>query len=242
MNYLSKKLSNLTSLIILLILSIATASLFFMASKIQVQADNNWEAYQATFEKETGTRIHNISDSLTAKAQTNINNKMTNQNGQTAEINTNKGTIVIQFYSSDAPNTVANFIKLANAGFYDDTKFHRVIKNFMIQGGDPISKTDDVSRYGTGGPGYTFADELDPNTASYKTGYVRGTVAMANSGPNTNGSQFFIMHKDTPLPPNYTIFGKVIQGMAVVDTIANVQTGSNDRPLEPVIIKTVKID
>ena len=104
----------------------------------------------------------------------------------------------------------------------------------MIQGGDPQGT-------GMGGPGYKFADELDPNTSSAKAGYKKGVVAMANSGPNTNGSQFFIMTADYPLPHNYTIFGKVVSGQDVVDTIANVKTGPNDRPVSPVTMKKVTV-
>jgi len=150
-------------------------------------------------------------------------------------IKTNYGTIVFQTYDADAPNTVRNFITLADKGFYNGLTFHRVIKGFMIQGGDP--KGD-----GTGGPGYTFADELNPNTASYKAGYVTGVVAMANSGPNTNGSQFFIMAAVYPLPNNYTIFGKVVSGQDVVEKIDNVPTDpSNDKPLSPVVMQSVTV-
>ena len=152
-----------------------------------------------------------------------------------ATLHTNQGDIVIEFFDSLAPNTVANFSKLAEEGFYNGTKFHRVIKGFMIQGGDP--KGD-----GTGGPGYQFADELDPNTLSYKAGYKKGVVAMANAGPNTNGSQFFIMTTDYSLPNNYTIFGKVVSGQDVVDKIANVQTGPNDKPVNPVIMTRVSVN
>jgi cyclophilin family peptidyl-prolyl cis-trans isomerase len=120
-------------------------------------------------------------------------------------------------------------------GFYNRLTFHRVIKGFMIQGGDPNGT-------GTGGPGYQFADELNPNTASYKAGYKKGVVAMANAGPNTNGSQFFIMTADYPLPNLYTIFGKVVSGQDVVDTIANVKTGPNDKPDSPVTMKTVSVN
>jgi len=104
----------------------------------------------------------------------------------------------------------------------------------MIQGGDPTGT-------GTGGPGYKFEDELNPTTASYKAGYKRGVVAMANSGPNTNGSQFFIMHQDYPLPNSYSIFGKVIKGMEIVDAIANTQTNEDDRPLQDVVMKKVVV-
>ncbi len=147
---------------------------------------------------------------------------------------TNKGTIVIEMYNEDAPKTVENFVTLAKKGFYNNVTFHRVIKDFMIQGGDPTGT-------GGGGPGYKFADELNPNTESYKNGYKKGVVAMANAGPNTNGSQFFIMHQDYPLPNAYTIFGHVTQGQDVVDAIANVQTGANDRPVEPVVMKSVTV-
>lgn len=147
-------------------------------------------------------------------------------------IETNYGKIVFETYNDDAPNTVNNFVTLAKKGFYDGLTFHRVIKGFMIQGGDP-------SGNGTGGPGYKFADELNPATPSYKAGYKRGVVAMANAGPNTNGSQFFIMHADNPLPNAYTIFGKVVSGMEVVDKIASVAVDQNDMPVSPVIMTKV---
>lgn len=149
-------------------------------------------------------------------------------------IDTNYGQIVFETYDADAPNTVKNFITLANKGFYNGVIFHRVIKGFMIQGGDPTGT-------GTGGPGYKFADELNPNTPSYKAGYKKGVVAMANAGPNTNGSQFFIMTEDYPLPNNYTIFGKVVSGQEVVDKIANSPTDADDRPITPVIMTTVTV-
>ena len=140
----------------------------------------------------------------------------TNANeGIFAEIDTDKGKILLQLEYKKTPVTVANFVALAEGTnayvadanlkgkpFYNGLKFHRV-EDWVIQGGDPTGT-------GRGGPGYKFADELNPSTESYKKGYVRGTVAMANSGPDTNGSQFFIMHKDTPLPNAYTIFGTVI--------------------------------
>ncbi len=156
------------------------------------------------------------------------NNKKTHM----VTIDTNYGKIVIETYDADAPNTVNNFVTLANKGFYNGLTFHRVIKGFMIQGGDP-------SGNGTGGPGYKFDDELNPATASYKAGYKKGVVAMANAGPNTNGSQFFIMHADYPLPNAYTIFGHVVSGQDVVDKIANVQVGANDKPASSVVMKTV---
>ncbi len=160
--------------------------------------------------------------------------KQTKNNMHTITIETNKGKIVFETYDSDAPNAVNNFISLANKGFYKDVIFHRVIKGFMIQGGDPTGT-------GRGGPGYTFDDELNPATASYKTGYKRGVVAMANAGPNTNGSQFFIMHQDTPLSNDYTIFGHVVSGMDVVDAIANTPTAPGDRPVSPISMQNVTV-
>jgi cyclophilin family peptidyl-prolyl cis-trans isomerase len=147
-------------------------------------------------------------------------------------IETNYGEIQFLTYDADAPKTVENFITLAGKGFYNNLIFHRVIKGFMIQGGDPNGT-------GMGGPGYQFADELNPATESYKNGYKKGVVAMANAGPNTNGSQFFIMLADYPLPNNYTIFGKVVKGQEIVDMIGNVKTDANDKPLENVVMKSV---
>jgi cyclophilin family peptidyl-prolyl cis-trans isomerase len=149
-------------------------------------------------------------------------------------LTTDKGDIVFQTYDADAPKTVENFITLAQKDFYKGVIFHRVIKGFMIQGGDPTGT-------GTGGPGYRFDDELTPGTESAKRGYVKGTVAMANAGPNTNGSQFFIMHADYPLPHNYTIFGHVVRGQDVVDAIASTATDEADRPLTPIAITSVSV-
>jgi cyclophilin family peptidyl-prolyl cis-trans isomerase len=149
----------------------------------------------------------------------------------TITIETDKGTIVFETYDADAPKASANFVTLANKGFYNGIIFHRVIKGFMIQGGDPTGT-------GRGGPGYQFEDELDPNTSSSKAGYTRGTVAMANAGPNTNGSQFFIMHKDFALSHDYTIFGKVLSGMDVVDAIAE-SAVNGDKPVQPAVMKKV---
>ncbi len=154
-----------------------------------------------------------------------------------AIMKTNFGEISLELFTEDAPQTVANFIKLANEGFYDGTKFHRVIKDFMIQGGDPLSKDDDWSNDGMGGPGYTFKDEIN----SHKL--VKGTLAMANSGPDTNGSQFFIVTADaTPwLDGHHTVFGRVTGGMDTVTKIENVATNANDHPTEDVVVESIKI-
>ena len=144
------------------------------------------------------------------------------------------GDISFVTYDGDAPNTDKNFITLAEKGFYDGVIFHRVIPGFMVQGGDPTGT-------GTGGPGYKFADELNPQTDSYKEGYKKGVVAMANAGPNTNGSQFFIMVADYPLPNNYTIFGKVVSGQDVADAISNVKTNASDKPVTAVTMEKVTV-
>lgn len=150
-------------------------------------------------------------------------------------IKTNFGEVQFQTYDADAPKAVNNFITLAQKGFYDNLIFHRVIKGFMIQGGDPNGN-------GAGGPGYQFEDELNPNTESYKAGYKKGVVAMANAGPNTNGSQFFIMLEDYQLPNNYTIFGKVIKGQEVIDKIGSVKTDASDKPLSPAVMEKVSVE
>lgn len=157
---------------------------------------------------------------------------------RTAVIQTNKGTIRVELLESDAPKTTENFITLAERGYYDGIIFHRVIKNFMIQGGDPTG----TGRGGESAWGGRFNDEINSQSDVYKTGYKAGTMAMANAGPNTNGSQFFIMHVDYPLPPSYTIFGRVTQGQEVVNAIANSQTDQNDRPSEDVKMEKVTIE
>ena len=157
---------------------------------------------------------------------------------RTAVIETNKGTIKIELLEQDAPKTTENFRLLAEKNYYDGVIFHRVIKNFMIQGGDPLGE-------GYGGEsawGGKFNDEIDRDSELYAGIYDKGTVAMANAGPNTNGSQFFIMHINYPLPPSYTKFGRVIEGQDVVDAIAAVERNASDKPLEPVVMERVYIE
>jgi cyclophilin family peptidyl-prolyl cis-trans isomerase len=157
---------------------------------------------------------------------------------RTAVIETNKGTIKFELLEQDAPKTTENFRMLAEKNYYDGVIFHRVIKNFMIQGGDPMGE-------GYGGEsawGGRFEDEIDRTAGLYQGVYEKGTVAMANAGPNTNGSQFFIMHIDYPLPPSYTKFGKVNEGQDVIDDIANVKTNEKDKPLEPIVMNRVYIE
>ncbi len=179
-------------------------------------------------EVERGTALNPTMPKLT-KPEMMID---TNKNYK-AIVVTSKGTIKIDLLEKTSPNAVNNFVYLANNQFYNNVIFHRVIKGFMIQGGDPTGT-------GSGGPGYTFDDE------PFEGEYVRGAVAMANAGPNTNGSQFFVMHADTPLPKNYVIFGQVEEGMETVDAIATseVQTsvmGEMSDPIEPVKIESVEI-
>ena len=148
-----------------------------------------------------------------------------------AQMNTSHGTISFELFDEDAPETVANFRKLAGDKFYDGVIFHRVISGFMIQGGDPDGT-------GMGGPGYTFADEINRHKV------VRGALAMANAGPNTNGSQFFIVTTQAApwLDGKHTVFGEVTDGMDTVDSIEGVQTGANDRPVDPPVIESIELD
>ena len=172
---------------------------------------------------------------------------ITNVMNPKAVMKTNKGTIEIELFEDKMPITVNNFVKLANEKFYDGIKFHRVIKNFMIQSGDPNTKGADVSTYGTGGPGYTVQDEFvaDPLLSN-----VRGTIAMANTGqPNSGGSQFFINTVDNtgldfnkePFTSKHPVFGRVINGMDVIDAISTTETGERDLPVVPVVIESVTI-
>lgn len=233
-------MKNIVLSIVVIILAVSGGYFLFSGDKKNVEeipivqnVVNNITTTTPVFEDgtlpESATSSININEPASAKGSSVA--KKSNM----ITLETNYGKIVFETYNSDAPKTVENFVTLANKGFYNGLTFHRVIKGFMIQGGDPNGN-------GTGGPGYQFDDELNPNTASYKAGYKKGVVAMANSGPNTNGSQFFIMTADYPLPNAYTIFGKVVSGQDVVDTIANVQTGTNDKPATPVVMKKVSVD
>ena len=149
-----------------------------------------------------------------------------------AEFNTNKGIFKIELFYDKAPTTVGNFLKLVNDGFYDGLIFHRVIPNFMIQGGCPHGS-------GRGGPGYTIKDEFDPGLKHDS----KGILSMANAGPNTGGSQFFITVEPTPwLDGKHSVFGKVIEGMDVVEKISKVDSDRNDKPLKNIIINSIKIN
>jgi cyclophilin family peptidyl-prolyl cis-trans isomerase len=148
-----------------------------------------------------------------------------------ATMHTSQGQIVFELFDEDAPKTVDNFLTLSRKGFYDGIAFHRVIKDFMVQGGCPQGT-------GTGGPGYEFEDEINEHKI------VRGALAMANAGPNTNGSQFFIVTREEAswLDGKHTVFGRVEQGMETVDAIEGVETDASDRPAEPIVIERVEVD
>lgn len=164
--------------------------------------------------------------------------KMSTEN-KIVTLKTNQGDIKVELFTDKAPKTASNFLTLAQENFYDGIRFHRVIKDFMIQSGDPLSKDETQRMYwGTGGPGYKFEDEFGEGLSN-----VSGTLSMANSGPNTNGSQFFINTADnTFLDGKHAVFGKVIEGMDVVTKIEETETGMNDQPVEDMVIEAVIVE
>lgn len=222
-----KKENILFVVLVVFLLFVGTLTIKKMTKK-SVENKNNNIKYSNQEEK-------SMPASLSANKKMNKPEMIIDQNkSYEAILHTSVGDITIGLNSKETPVTANNFIYLAKSNFYNDTIFHRVIDGFMIQGGDPRGD-------GTGDPGYKFNDE------EFSGEYTRGTVAMANSGPNTNGSQFFIMHKDYGLQPNYVIFGKVISGMEVVDKIATAEvkssfSGEMSKPVEPVLITSVTIE
>ena len=188
--------------------------------------------------EETAVQIDTTTTTIGEEMSDKIYDKQPEMNintnsSYTAVIKTNLGDMTVEFFTDDAPITVNNFISLSKDGYYDNVIFHRVISGFMIQGGDPSGTGHgDYGKY----PGYKFDDELNNQRP-----YEKGILAMANAGPNTNGSQFFIMHVDYPLPYSYTIFGQVVDGFDVIDKIASVETDSADKPTTDVVISTVEI-
>lgn len=178
------------------------------------------------------------SQEVTEQSDETIINTIENNKIMSAVLHTNMGDITILFNKTDAPNTVTNFIKLAESGFYNGTKFHRVIKGFMNQGGDPLTKDDSLmARWGTGGPGYSFPDEI-----TSKNSNDVGTISMANAGPNTNGSQFFInVVNNSSLNDKHTVFGRVTAGLDVVMAINGVETEGPDRPITPVVLESITL-
>jgi len=173
-----------------------------------------------------------------AKVSANI----TSTTAKRAVIETDKGEIEVEFFAAESPRAVENFRLLAERGFYNGLTFHRIVKGFMIQGGDPLGS----GKGGESAWGGFFDDSIDRTSPLYRRNYLRGVVAMANMGPNTNGSQFFIMHQDYPLPPQYVIFGQVTRGIEVVDILAETPTQRGpdqqlSQPLTPPVIKKITI-
>jgi cyclophilin family peptidyl-prolyl cis-trans isomerase len=207
------------------------AATFLIRAHYEVSDTKSLTQTQSYGNAETGVGAEAVS-----KEDIKITKADNIQKTMKATLHTNKGDITIEFDAVNAPNTAANFVKLAKTGFYDGVKFHRVIKGFMIQGGDPLSKDDALmSRWGTGGPGYTFEDEITPDNRN-----DIGTISMANSGPDTNGSQFFINTANNNfLDTKHTVFGHVVDGMDAVRAIESTPTGPNDRPVDPVVIKSI---
>lgn len=215
-----------TKNIILVVLAVA-----FILFIVAMGGSKNIETLTPT---DTATTTESVTEEKqVVKSETNSTKPMT-----TVVMTTNKGAITIELFADTKPNTVANFVKLANEGFYNGTRFHRVIKGFMIQGGDPLSKdVAQQNRWGTGGPGYQFADEIGTDNKN-----VIGSISMANAGPNTNGSQFFINTANNNfLDTKHTAFGRVTAGMEVVTAIENTKTGPNDRPVEDMIIEKIEV-
>lgn len=194
------------------------------------------------FPRALGDGRETLSDSRTAPTM----HEKHNEENPVVVLATTHGDVTLELYRDSMPVTAGNFLELASRGFYDGTKFHRVINGFMIQGGDPNSKTDNQQTYGTGGPGYAIEDE---HVSADHLSNVRGTISMANSGPNSGGSQFFINLVDNtgldfdkePLSSKHPVFGRVISGMDVVDAIARVPVGARDIPTEAVVITNVTV-
>lgn len=224
-----------------LILIVVVVSVLLLGSLIYWQQSTHETA------KLDLTTKDEINGPLTASEQAINNPTMKNNTNPTATITTNLGVIELELFADQMPITTDNFMKLAESGFYDDTKFHRVIDGFMIQGGDPNTKTDNEATYGTGGPDYTIADEFVEDDQLTNT---RGTIAMANTGqPNSGGSQWFINLADNtnldfnkpPFTSKHPVFGRVVSGMDIVDKIGKVDTKERDIPTDPVIIQSITI-
>jgi cyclophilin family peptidyl-prolyl cis-trans isomerase len=215
-------------LILLVVVGLGASLVAFSPRKAEVMKDeSNSIAFGGSLSPTQAALSTPVAENTGIMEDTNM------KKSYTAVLKTTEGDITIELAKNATPKTVNNFVTLAQKNFYDNTIFHRVLDGFMIQGGDPEGT-------GRGGPGYRFDDE------PFQGEYSRGTIAMANAGPNTNGSQFFIMHKDYPLPKNYVIFGKVISGIEVVDAIATAdvttsESGEPSKPVNPVKIVSVEI-
>jgi peptidylprolyl isomerase len=205
------------------------------------QADNQSQE-QEQQESDQDSQEQSAPSDESDQETSNQTNSMANQ---IATLKTSMGDIKVELFIQDAPITAGNFLKLAKEDYYDGITFHRVIPDFMIQGGDPLSKDDDPTNDGTGGPGYFIEDEFYEGSTN-----VRGTLSMANAGPGTGGSQFFINIKDNsfldydkePLSSKHAVFGKVLEGMDIVDSISLVSKDGRDRPLENVVIQDIVVE
>ena len=205
-----------------------------------------WLAGDKTPEVAIDSELEELPGPLTPEQLAAYDVAMTNESNPVAVLETTMGTVEIELFEDTMPITSGNFKKLVSEGFYDGIKFHRVIEGFMIQSGDPITKTTEVLRYGTGGPGYAIPDE---HIAGEYLTNVRGTISMANSGPNSGGSQFFINLVDNtnldfdkqPLTSKHPVFGRVVKGMEVVDAIGAAETNVNDLPVEEIVITKASI-
>lgn len=217
--------------ILLLVIIIALASFF---SRKNTVSDN----YQTLPVAQESENVALTTEDASLSNNSNAQTMESEQTITTAVLKTSMGDITITLDNENTPKTVENFTKLAQSGFYNGTKFHRIIADFMIQGGDPLTKDDSMmDRWGTGGPGYQFADEIKSTNKNLK-----GTISMANAGPNTNGSQFFINVVDNPhLDRGHTVFGKVTAGYDVAEKLSTVATLPNGRPLEAVVITSVEL-
>ena len=200
---------------------------------VQMNLDNKSKEIQKNIENKT----QEVQKSVKEEINNSLPFTMKYEEDQIAVIKTNLGDIKVELFTTKAPKTVNNFLHLAQSDFYDQTKFHRIIKDFMIQAGDPLTKNENQMVYGTGGPGYTFEDEIN------NIKLTRGSLAMANSGPDTNGSQFFIVTAEsTPwLDGKHTNFGKVIEGTDVVDKIEALETNERDYPAEEVVVESIDL-
>jgi cyclophilin family peptidyl-prolyl cis-trans isomerase len=228
--------TKMTYFVVLLLITSLGLIAYFLQAKIDIPTKKEVAVTEKTTVKPKPIIKETTAVASTTKTATSSMDSL--EKVTSALITTNLGTMEVSF-ATNTPRTVENFAKLAQSNFYDGVRFHRVIKDFMIQAGDPLSKdASKASMWGTGGPGYTFADELTGTEQ-----YSLGTLAMANAGQNTNGSQFFIVTANPgyPLPPNYTVFGKVTGGIETALKIQNVKTGQADRPLEDVIIEKIEL-
>jgi cyclophilin family peptidyl-prolyl cis-trans isomerase len=213
---------------------------------ILIAAVSIWLTPSNKVKVDTITTNEQLPAPLTAEELAAYQVSMTNENNPVAVFATNQGTFELELFEDTMPVTAGNFVKLTEEGFYNGVQFHRVIDGFMIQGGDPITKTEEFLRYGTGGPGYAIPDE---HVAGEYLTNVRGTISMANSGPNSGGSQFFINVADNtnldfdkqPLSSKHPVFGRIVSGMDVVDKIATAEVNERDLPVDPIVIESVTI-